>query len=133
MVGFKGELSRLNSVDDDDLDLLTKIVQDSDRLDAIGAIGIARTFTFGGARNRPIYDPSVPVITELTAESYKASSKSNPPTTNHFYEKLLKLKNMMKTKSGQKLAEERHQFMLLFLKQLEDETQGAFTREAGWD
>ncbi len=81
----------------------------------------------------PIYDPSVPVITELTAESYKASSKSNPPTTNHFYEKLLKLKNMMKTKSGQKLAEERHQFMLLFLKQLEDETQGAFTREAGWD
>lgn len=90
------------------------IVQDADRLDALGAIGIARTFNYGGYKNRPLYDPEVKPDLGMTTEQYKAS---NAPTINHFYEKLLLLKERMNTSSGRKMAEERHLFMEQFLKQ----------------
>jgi len=90
------------------------VVQDADRLDAIGAIGIARAFNYGGFKNREIYNPSIPPNFEMDKEDYK---KSKAPSINHFYEKLLLLKNRMNTESGKKLAEERHQFMETFLKQ----------------
>ena len=90
------------------------IVQDADRLDAIGAIGIARTFHYGGYKNRSMYDPNIPPVKDLTKEAYKNSTS---PTINHFYEKLLRLKDMMQTETGKNLAQERHDFMLEFLKQ----------------
>ena len=91
-----------------------QIVQDADRLDAIGAIGIARAFNYGGFKNRPIHNPDMPL------QEYKDSTayhKSDAPTINHFYEKLLKLKDLMNTRTGLALAEERHQYMLAFLDQ----------------
>jgi len=91
-----------------------QVVQDADRLDALGAIGIARAFHYGGFKNRKLYDPSVAPNLELTKKQYK---KSKAPTINHFYEKLLLLKDRMNTNSGKRLAEERHQFMLDYLKQ----------------
>lgn len=92
-----------------------QVVQDADRLDALGAIGIARTFIFSGAKGRPAYDPKVPPRDETLQKEYRDYSKGT--AVNHFYEKLLKLKFLMNTEYGRKLAEERHDFMLSFLDQ----------------
>ena len=97
------------------------VVQDADRLDALGAIGIARTFNYGGFKDRKLYDPEIPPNLKMTPSEYKAS---NAPTINHFYEKLLLLKDRMNTETGRKIAEERHQFMESFLKQFYDEWNG---------
>ena len=90
------------------------IVQDADRLDAIGAIGIARAFTYGGFKNRVLYDPEIKPQQYADKEAYK---NTVAPTLNHFYEKLLLLKDLMKTAAGKQLAEERHEFMLTYLQQ----------------
>jgi len=98
-----------------------EIVQDADRLDAIGAIGIARAFHYGGYKNRLLYDPSVEPKLKQTKEEYK---NSQSPTLNHFYEKLVLLKDRMNTVTGKNLAEGRHQYMLAFLDQFLAEWEG---------
>ncbi|MEN8230118.1 MAG: HD domain-containing protein [Bacteroidota bacterium] len=112
-VSFKGGFpqDRINSME-------FQIVQDADRLDAIGAIGIARAFNYGGFKNRPIHDPSIPL---QEYENSKAYHKSDAPTINHFYEKLLKLKDLMNTGTGKRIALERHDFMLRFLDRFYEE------------
>jgi uncharacterized protein len=97
------------------------IVQDADRLDAIGAIGIARTFNYGGFKNRLIYNPEIAPNLSMSKEEYK---NSTAPTINHFYEKLLLLKDKMNTKTGIQIAKERHQFMEVFLSQFYAEWDG---------
>lgn len=98
-----------------------EIIQDADRLDAIGAIGIARCFNYGGYKNRKLFDPSIKPNMNMTKEEYKSS---NAPTINHFYEKLLLLKNKMNTISGKRIAEQRHKFMEQFLDQFYAEWDG---------
>jgi uncharacterized protein len=98
-----------------------EIVQDADRLDALGAIGIARTFNYGGFKNRPLYLPNIPPNLHMTKEEYK---NSEAPTLNHFYEKLLLLKDKMNTETGKKIALERHKFMENFLSQFYAEWEG---------
>jgi uncharacterized protein len=97
------------------------IVQDADRLDAIGAIGIARAFAYGGWKNRPLYDPASPPQLHQTFEQYKTS---NSDTINHFHEKLLLLKDKMNTTTAKRIAEQRHKVMLRFLRQFMDEWEG---------
>ncbi|MBF2707300.1 HD domain-containing protein [Flavobacterium soyangense] len=97
------------------------IVQDADRLDAIGAIGIARTFNYGGFKNRPLYNPKIAPNLRMSKEEYK---NSEAPTLNHFYEKLLLLKDKMNTETGKKIAQERHRFMMTFLSQFYAEWDG---------
>ena len=99
------------------------IVQDADRLDALGAIGIARTFNYGGFKGHALYNPEIPPNLNMTKAQYK---NSTAPTINHFYEKLLLLKDRMNTQTGKVLAQERHQFMELYLKQFYKEWEGNF-------
>lgn len=92
--------------------LEAKVVQDADRLDALGAIGIGRTFAYAGAKGQLMYDPNIPVRDKMTKEEYR---KGESTAINHFYEKLLKLKDLMNTEYGRKLAEERHRYLEEFL------------------
>lgn len=98
-----------------------KIVQDADRLDALGAIGISRTFAYGGHKGREIYNPDLPPEKHLNFEQYK---NSTGPTINHFYEKLLLLKDLMNTETGRRIAEKRHLFMEQFLERFYQEWDG---------
>lgn len=97
------------------------VVRDADRLDAMGAVGIARTFAFGGNRNRLMYDPEVKPESHHDFEAYKSSTA---PTINHFYEKLLLLKDRMHTETGRKLAKDRHNYMVQYLDQFFAEWEG---------
>ena len=98
-----------------------KIVQDADRLDAIGAIGIARAFAYGGAKGREIYNPETKPVLHNSAEAY---SKNTSPTVNHFHEKLLLIKGLMNTRKGKMVARNRHKFMMAYLKQFDAEVSG---------
>ena len=98
-----------------------KIVRDADRLDAIGAVGIARTFAYGGAKGRKLYDDAEEARANMSVEEYRTKSTAS---VTHFYEKLLLLKDLMVTKKGKQMAEERHAFMVSFLEQLQKERDG---------
>ena len=115
-ISFKGgnEAQQFQSIELD-------IIQDADRLDALGAIGIARTFNYGGFKGRALYDPEIKPDLEMSKEAYKASTA---PTINHFYEKLLLLKERMNTETGRKIAKERHRYMENFLEQFYAEWHG---------
>jgi uncharacterized protein len=116
-ISFKSSLDAKNTFTSPELE----VIQDADRLDALGAIGIARCFNYGGFKNRVLYDPPIPPNLHMTKEEYK---KSAGPTINHFYEKLLLLKDKMNTKTGQQIASERHAYMEGFLQQFYDEWEG---------
>lgn len=112
-VSFKGA-----KVLDDVESIEARIVQDADRLDAIGAIGIARAFSYGGSKNRPLYHPEIEPTLHASKEEY---AKSVTHTVNHFYEKLFLLKDLIKTNTGKQLAEQRHQIMQKFIADFYDE------------
>ena len=116
-ISFKSSLGSDQIFSSAELD----VIQDADRLDAIGAIGIARCFNYGGFKNRKLYDPEIEPKLNMSKEEYKASEG---PTINHFYEKLLRLKDKMNTKTGRRIALDRHQFMELYLKQFYAEWEG---------
>lgn len=111
-VGFKEELSRNGS--SNPIGPSLACVQDADRLDAIGSIGVARCLTYGGHKKRPLYGADCPPRGNLTKEQYMATK--NEPTLNHFYEKLFKLKDMMKTEAGKRIAQERYMYMETFVR-----------------
>lgn len=124
VVSIINHISYKNSLSNKDMNppsIELQVVQDADRLDAIGAIGIARAFHYGGYKNRTLYDPEIPPNLEMSKEEYK-NSKS--PTINHFYEKLLLLKDKMNTISGKKIAEDRHLFLLKYLEHFYEEWNG---------
>ena len=116
-ISFNKSLETNNKPNSIELD----VVQDADRLDAIGAIGIARCFNYGGFKNRKLFDPSIKPNLKMSKKEYK---NSKAPTINHFYEKLLLLSNKMNTKTGKKIAKERHQFMTEYLDQFHAEWEG---------
>ncbi|XP_031372023.1 uncharacterized protein LOC116187465 isoform X2 [Punica granatum] len=118
-MGFKDELRGLGSIETFPE---FGVVQDADRLDAIGAIGIARCFTFGGSRKRVLHDPSIQPREGLSKEQYM--KKEEQTTVNHFHEKLLKLKDLMKTEAGKRRAEKRHKFMMEYLEEFYREWNG---------
>jgi len=116
LISFKGE------GENNKMTLLEgQIVQDADRLDAIGATGVARTFAFGGWKGNEMYNPAIKPVSNMNLDQYK---KSKGTTINHFYEKLLLLKDRMNTNTGKQLAENRHAFMELFLNQFHNEWEG---------
>ncbi len=115
-VSFKGGNFK-NEFTSNELD----VIQDADRLDAIGAIGISRTFNYGGYKKRAIYDPAILPKLNMTKEEYKSSTA---PSINHFYEKLLLLSDKMNTITAKEIAKKRHNFMEFFLKQFYDEWNG---------
>lgn len=106
---------------DQDTSTEFKIVQDADRLDAIGAIGIARAFSYGGYKKRPFYDPEIQPQQYLSGNAYQSGAS---PTINHFYEKLLLLKDQMNTEPARRIAEKRHNYLLGFLQQFDEELKG---------
>ncbi|XP_026408170.1 uncharacterized protein LOC113303354 [Papaver somniferum] len=118
-MGFKEELAGNQSAE---FSPEFGVVQDADRLDAIGAVGIARCFTFGGSRSRVLHDPNIHPRLDLSKGQYM--NKAEQTTINHFHEKLLKLKDLMKTKAGRRRAEKRHKFVEEFLTEFYEEWDG---------
>ncbi len=112
-ISYKGA-----NVEDQKLPIEGQIVRDADRLDAIGAIGVARAFAYGGSKNRPLFNPDIKPVMHDSKEAY-LNAKTH--TVNHFYEKLLKIKDRIETASGKIIAKQRHEFMVSFLEQFHSE------------